>query len=195
MLEKHGDLKFAVNILIYILYVIIIPIIIYDVFLIIQTIIKPGNTPDIFGYKTFTIISNSMEPTIKKNDIIIVKSVDRNQIQMNDIITYKVDGEIVTHRIIDYRKLNDEIIYTTKGDNNEVTDIHEVIYSNIEGKYINKIPKVGKLFLLLKNKYVFSLIFILLIICYLIQKKMIQKKIERKEKRREYERKKGYGNS
>ena len=194
MLEKHGDLKFAVNILIYVLYIIIIPIILYDVFLIIQTIIKPGITPDIFGYKTFTIISRSMEPIINKDDVIIVKSVDKLKIQTNDIITYKVEGEIVTHRVIDYRVLNDEIIYTTKGDSNEVTDIHEVKYSDVEGKYVNKIPKVGRLFSLLKNKYVFSLIFILLIICYIIQKKTTQKKIERKEKRKEYERKKGYSN-
>lgn len=191
MLERHGDLKYAVNILIYLLYFIIIPIIIYDVFLIIQTISKPESTPDVFGYKTFTVISGSMEPTINIDDVIIVKNVDKKDIQTNDIITFNIDGEIITHRVIDYKIINDEVVYTTKGDSNEVTDIHEVNFRNIEGKYINKIPKVGKIFSLLKNKYIFSLIFILLIICYIIQKKTLRKKIERKEKRKEYERKKG----
>ena len=32
---------------------------IYDVFLILQTIAKPGETPDFFGVKTFSIISSS----------------------------------------------------------------------------------------------------------------------------------------
>ena len=191
MLERHGDLKFAVNILIYLLYLIIIPIIIYDMFLIIQTIIKPESTPDVFGYKTFTVVSGSMEPTISIDDIIIVKKVEKNDIQLNDIITFNIDGEIITHRVKDYKVIQDEVIYTTKGDNNDVTDIHEVNFRNIEGKYINKIPKIGKVFSLLKNKYIFSFIFILLIICYITQKKTIQKKIERKEKRKEYERKKG----
>ena len=191
MLERHGDLKFAVNLLIYLLYIIIIPIIIYDVFLIIHTIIKPESTPDVFGYKTFTIISGSMEPTINIGDVIIIKKVDKDDIQTNDIITYNIRGEIITHRVIDYKIINDEIVYTTKGDSNEVTDIQEVKYRNVEGKYINKIPKVGKILSLIKNKYVFSSIFILLIICYIIQKKTLQKKIERKEKREEYERKKG----
>ncbi len=191
MLERHGDLKFAVNIIIHLLYIIIIPIIIYDVFLIIQTIIKPESTPNVLGYKTFTVVSGSMEPTISIDDVIIVKSVEKKDIQTNDIITFNIDGEIITHRVIDYKVINDETIYTTKGDSNEVTDIHEVNFRNIEGKYINKIPRVGKLFSLLKNKYVFSLIFILLIICYIMQKKTLQKKIERKEKRKEYERKKG----
>lgn len=191
MLKRYGDLKFALNMLIYLLYLIIIPIIIYDMFLIIQTIIKPESTPNVFGFKTFTVVSGSMKPTINKNDVIIVKSVEKKDIQTNDIITFNIDGEIITHRVIDYKVINDEIIYTTKGDSNEVTDIHEVNFRNIEGKYINKIPGVGKLFSLLKNKYIFSLIFILLIICYILQKKTLQKKIERKEKRKEYERKKG----
>lgn len=191
MLKRYGDLKFALNMLIYLLYLIIIPIIIYDVFLIIQTVIKPESTPDVFGYKTFTVVSGSMEPTINIDDVIIVKTVDKKDIQINDIITFNIDGEIITHRVMDYKVIQDEVIYTTKGDSNEVTDIQLVNYRNIEGKYLFKIPKVGKLLSLMKNKYIFSLIFILLIICYIVQKKTSQKKIERKEKRKEYERKKG----
>ena len=190
MLKKQDDLKFAVNLIIYLLYIIIIPIIMYDVFLIAQTIVKPGVTPDLFGYKTFTIISGSMEPTINIDDIVIVKTVDRFDIQIDDIITFKIDEEIVTHRVIDFKVINNDVIYVTKGDSNEVTDMQDVRYENIEGKYIKKIPKAGKILLALKNKYVFSLILILLIICYILQKKNIQKKIKRKEKRKEYERKK-----
>lgn len=191
MLERHRDLKFAVNLLIYLLYIIIIPIIIYDVFLIAQSIAKPGVTPDFFGYKTFTIISGSMEPTININDIVIIKKVDRFDIQKNDIITFKIDEEVVTHRVIDFKVIDNDLIFITKGDSNEVTDMQDVRYENIEGKYIRKIPKAGKVLSLLKNKYVFSLILILLIICYILQRKNIQKKIKRKEKRKEYERKNG----
>ena len=88
MLEKHEDIKFVINLLIYILYIIIIPIIIYDMFLIIQTIMNPNDTPDFFGYKTFSIITGSMEPTINVNDIVIVKKAGINSIQKNDIITF-----------------------------------------------------------------------------------------------------------
>jgi len=191
MLEKHGDFKFLINLLIYMLYIIIIPIILYDIFLIIQTAVKPGVTPDLFGYKTFTIISGSMEPTINIDDIIIVKKVDKLDIKANDIITFKIEEEVVTHRVIDFKVIDNNIIYITKGDGNEVTDIQNVRYENIEGKYVKKIPKAGKVLSLLKNKYVFSLILILLIICYILQRKNIQKKIKRKEKRKEYERKNG----
>ena len=193
MPEKHGDIKFAINLLIYMLYIIIIPIILYDIFLIIYTIINPNSTPDIFGYKTFSIVSGSMEPTININDIVIVKNADRKEIQKDDIITFKTQNEIITHRIKNIRNEDGVLIYVTKGDNNEVTDIEEVQFNQIEGKYVTKIPKIGKVFSILKNKFVFSLILFLLIICYIIQKKSLQRKIERKEKREKYERKRKEG--
>lgn len=192
MMEEQGELNFYKNVLIYLLYIIIIPIIIYDMFLIIQTLIKPGVTPDFFGYKTFSIISGSMEPKIVVDDIVIVKNVDKNQIRVNDIITFKTENEIITHRVIKIELIDNNLIYTTKGDSNEVTDIEKIEYNQIEGKYVGKIPKIGKLLTLLKNKLVFSIILILLIISYILQRKNIQKKIKRKEKRQKYERKKGY---
>lgn len=192
MLEEQGELNFYKNVLIYLLYIIIIPIIIYDMFLIIQTLIKPGVTPDFFGYKTFSIISGSMEPKIVVDDIVIVKNVDKNQIKVNDIITFETENEIITHRVIKIELIDNKLIYTTKGDSNEVTDIEKIEFNQIEGKYVGKIPKIGKILTLLKNKLIFSIILILLIISYILQRKNIQRKIKRKEKRQKYERKKGY---
>lgn len=188
MTERHDGIKIIISVLIYALYIIIIPIIIYDMFLIAQTIINPNKTPDFFGYKTFSIVTGSMEPTIKINDIIIVKKEDKKNIRKNDIITFKIENEIITHRVIDIAYDNGTLIYTTKGDKNDVTDIERVQFEQIEGKYVTKITKIGKIFTILKNKYVFSLILILLIIFYIIQRKTIQRKKERKNKREEYER-------
>jgi len=192
MAVRHGSINLIINVFIYILYIIIIPIIIYDMFLIAQTIINPNKTPDFFGYKTFYIVTGSMEPTIKINDIVIVKVEDKKNIQKNDIITFKLENEIVTHRVIDIAYNNGTLIYTTKGDKNDVTDIEKVEFEQIEGKYVTKVSKIGKMLNILKNKYIFGLILILLIICYIIQRKILLKKKERKYKREEYERKRGY---
>ena len=192
MAVRHGSINLIINVFIYILYIIIIPIIIYDMFLIAQTIINPNKTPDFFGYKTFYIVTGSMEPTIKINDIVIVKVEDKKNIQKNDIITFKLENEIVTHRVIDITYNNGTLIYTTKGDKNDVTDIEKVEFEQIEGKYVTKVSKIGKMLNILKNKYIFGLILILLIICYIIQRKILLKKKERKYKREEYERKRGY---
>ena len=187
MIEKPTFLSFIKNLLIYLLYIIIIPIIIYDLFLIVQTIIRPGVTPDFFGIKTFSIVSGSMEPTINIDDIVIIKKVDKKELTKDDIISFRINNEIITHRIIDKELKNGILFYITKGDNNEVPDIHNVKYSQIEGKYIGKIPKAGKILTLLKNKKIFFTIIILLILSFILQRKKIKRKIERKAKREKFE--------
>ena len=187
MAEKPTFLRFIKNLLIYLLYIIIIPIIIYDVFLIVQTIIKPEDTPDFFGIKTFSIISGSMEPTISIDDIVIVKKVDKKELTKGDIITFKTNNEIITHRIIDKDLTNGQLFYTTKGDNNEVSDIQNIEFNHIEGKYIGKIPKAGKVLTFFKNKKVFFAIITVLVLSYLLQRKKIQRRIERKAKREKFE--------
>ncbi len=188
--EVHREIRFYKNLLIYALYIIIIPIILYDMFLIVQTIVKPGVTPDFFGYRTFSIITGSMEPEINIDDIVIVKRVDRIDIRNGDIITFTIDNETITHRVLNISFADGELIYTTKGDRNDVSDIEKIEYRQIEGKYVGKIPKAGKILTFLKNKYVFGTILFILILSYCLQRKHISRKIERKEKREKYERKK-----
>ena len=160
------------------LYIIIIPIIIYDIILIAQSIVKPNVAPSIFGIKTFTIISSSMEPTFKIDDIIFVKKIDENQLQIGDIISFIQDKDIITHRIEKIEKNEGGLVFITKGDANSTTDINKVKLSQIEGKYIFKISKVGKIFYILKNKVVFIIVTIILLICYIIEKNTRQQKIE-----------------
>ncbi len=176
--------------LIKLLYIIIIPIIIYDIVLIFQSILKPDITPSIFGIKTFTIISRSMEPTFNIDDVIFVKKYNNiNELQKGDIISFRQGGDIITHRIDKIEKNETEVLFITKGDANNSTDINRVKALQIEGKYIFKIPKAGKILTILKNKIVFALVIIILIICYITEKNKISKKVERKEKREKYEKK------
>ena len=192
-MDKKGS--YIKYILIKILYVIIIPIILYDIILIAQTIIKPDETPSIFGIKTFNIISSSMKPTIGINDIVIVKKVDSSKLKENDIITFNINGDVITHRIIKIENVNNEQIYITKGDSNEVSDSDKITYDNIEGKYLFKIPKIGKVLNFLKNKIVFTAILVILIISFIYEKKKLQIKVRRKEKRRKWDRAKNSGNT
>lgn len=186
-MKKHGGINLIKSTLMLILYIIIIPIMLYDLFLIVQSFINPGITPSIFGIKTFTIISGSMEPTINIDDIIITKNADKSDIKSGDIITFKSNNEIVTHRVIDIEQSGDKLIYTTKGDKNEVTDIVKIEYNQIEGKYLGKIPLLGKALSILKNRVVFESILVFLVLSFLWQNKMVKRKIERSKKRERYE--------
>lgn len=92
----------------------------------------------LFGFTTHVVISESMEPTIKKNDIIIVKRSDRYNI--GDIITYiSEDGLSITHRIISSNPDG----YILKGDANSEQDPGIITYDQIVGKVIILIPYNG----------------------------------------------------
>ena len=179
------------SVIIKVLYIIIIPIIIFDLVLILQTIIDKDKTPEIFGIKMFNIISDSMKPEINVDDLIIVKRVDEKELKVEDVVTYKKGEDIITHRISDIKNIYNTRIYLTKGDNNDVTDENSIIYDQIEGRYLFKIPKIGKLVNILKNKITFTIFLTILIILFILDRKKINTKIKRKEKRIQYDKENG----
>lgn len=97
------------------------------------------------GHKSYSVISDSMNPTIKKNALVYVKKDNNPSIenyQLGDIIAVnKNEGIPLMHRIVE---IKDDLIIT-KGDanldNDEPINIDQVI-----GKVKLSIPYVGFLF-------------------------------------------------
>lgn len=170
-----------------VIYVILIVALIINIVLVFQTMINTQKVPNLFGYKSFSIVTESMEPTIRVNDLIITKNVKQDEIKEKDIITYKRGDSVITHRV--FKVVNDagNIYYLTKGDSNYIQDDYKVKYKDIEGKYVGKFPKVGKVVSVLKNrKLVFAIILIFLGL-NVYNSKRSKKKIIRHEQRRTYE--------
>ena len=146
----------------YIISTFLIVLLIYNLTIIVKSIVNPNKTPSFLGIKTYIIVSGSMEPNLNIGDIVIVR--ETLDIKVGDVISFRENMEIITHRVSDIQKLNGEIKYQTKGDNNNNVDTEFVALKNIEGKVINKIPKIGKVLLLLQRKE----IIILAIVAYYI---------------------------
>lgn len=110
-----------------------------------------SDTKDKTKFNSFLIVSNSMVPIFEKNDAIIVKRNSNDEYDIGDIISFvsndfAIKDSIITHRIIKKNvKESNSIVYTTKGDNNNVSDRNNVFNDMIYGKVIFKIPKVGYL--------------------------------------------------
>lgn len=173
-----------------ILYLILIPMIIFNFTLIIKSFINPNKTPDFFGYKSFVIVSGSMEPTIRKQDAIFVKEVPEEEIQVNDIISFTTQEETnVTHRIVEIIEENGIKKYRTKGDNNRTEDKEKIVYGQIEGKYQFKINQFGIITQILKSKITLIILVLLMILIYGYQAIIKSRKRMRKQKRKEYEKK------
>lgn len=173
----------------FILYIIIIPVILYNVSLIIFSMTNKNETPNFFGVKAFVIISGSMEPDLKVSDVAIVKKCDQNDLKENDIISFHSGQSIITHRIIQIMETENGVEYITKGDNNNVRDSGTVKFEDVEGKYIGKISYLGKAVILLNNKTAIVCIIIIFTLLCINDMRYNNKLQIRREKREEYERK------
>jgi len=113
---------------------------------------------NLFGYKAFIVLSDSMSKTdFSAGDLVLVKEVDPSTLKEGDIIAYTSQntsnyGETVTHKI---RKLttdaNGEPGFVTYGTMTDTDDETIVTYPYVLGKYQGRIPKVGAFFQFLKS--------------------------------------------
>ncbi len=160
----------------------------------------------IFGRMPITILSESMDPTLKKGDLIIsheLSAEEKGTLKEDDIITYKVDlngdgfMELNTHRVISVRNSGGYVYYTTKGDNNAIADTQEVRYDNVVGIYNgSRVPGVGAVLNFLQTptgflvSVVIPLVLFLLYEIYNFIKVMISMKTDKQSKQYEEEIKK-----
>ena len=127
------------------LLIILLPILVVNAVILINSYTKPDEIPSFMGWKPFIVLSGSMETEIKTGDIVVVKEVPLDEIKLNDIIAFKEDGIVITHRIIEIIDDNGVKKYITKGDNNNVKDNGFVLNEQIEGVYKFRIEGLGNL--------------------------------------------------
>lgn len=126
---------------------------------------------DIFGYKFYVIKSGSMEPTIQIQDAVITKETD--DIKEGDIIAFNNSNSIVVHRVVGVDTQNDKTIYTTKGDNNNAIDEDNIGISNIEGRVVMTVPKIGKAIMFLRSHFIILIYIIAIIIIITLIRRLI----------------------
>lgn len=157
---------------------------------IINLILSFEENTHILGIYMFNIVSESMEPTLEINDVVIVQECEPSQLQIGDIITFGQDGRIISHRISDITKEKGTIKFKTKGDNNKILDPDIIDSGQVYGKVLFKIKKIGKIINYIQNARGFVNIAIFAVIVYILVSLRDKQKNSRKIKRKKYEIKK-----
>jgi len=191
LIEKRVNIQNRVKFLVRKIIFTLIIVMLYNVFLISKSSLSKEQAKDVFGYKAYIITTDSMKPNINSGDVIIVTKVKEEKIKSGDIITFKTEDDYISHRIIEIKQNEEEIEYITKGDNNNVPDSYRVVYDDIEGCKIIRIPLLGNLILMLRNKIYIVILIIIILLIYLYTRKIEYKKKARREKK-ENEDKKNY---
>ena len=81
--------------------------------------------PHTGAYRTLTVLSGSMSPSIPPGSVVAVVPTDPADLAEGTVITYAIpveDKRVVTHRVIDIIKAGEQPIVQTKGDANDVQD-------------------------------------------------------------------------
>ncbi len=126
--------------------VLLVIIIIFNIFFISKK--NQNELPSVFGYKFLVDLTESMEPAINSGDLVIIK--EQKEYEVGDVVTYRDKREsLITHRIVEIKDNR----YYFKGDKNNAKDSDGVTINKIEGKYVNKIAKLGSICLFLKSIY------------------------------------------
>lgn len=115
----------------------------------------------------YTIVSESMVPTINVYDVIIDVRVEKeSNLAVGDIITFNSDyldtnGYTITHRINKIEVEDGITKYYTKGDNNNSVDEGYISFDKIVGKVDYIIPSLGKIQAFISSKFGWLLIIII----------------------------------
>ncbi len=113
---------------------------------------------NLFGYKAFIALSDSMKATdFEAGDLVLVKETDCSTLQAGDIIAYTSQntsnyGEVVTHKIREVTTdANGNPGFITYGTTTDTNDETVVTYSNVLGKYQGRLAGLGTFFQFLKT--------------------------------------------
>ena len=127
-MKQHHKRHIIINLIIIILSLIAVVVICGFI----QIIALHKDYVDILGYSVFSAETGRMSPTIEKGDIVIV-NLKEQPLQEKDIITYKNENAIITHRI---EKIDEDTIIA-KRDNNNTEDKEKVRKNQVLGKIIH----------------------------------------------------------
>lgn len=108
-----------------------------------------GKKPNVFGYRLYFVLTDSMEPTLKVNDVLLseaITSVDevKSKVKEGDIITFVAEygiqrGMLITHRVVEgvhYDTTYERYVVLTKGDNISASVDPPIPLENIQAKMV-----------------------------------------------------------
>lgn len=170
-----------------IVFVILAIVLFVNGVILVDSFIHPDEVPSFFGWKPFIVLSGSMETEICAGDVAVVKEVDTSTLKENDVIAFKQDNIVITHRIKEIINEDGETKFITKGDNNNMEDTGYVLENQVEGKYQFRISRLGNVAMFVQTPIgiivSLSIPIIIFEIAEMMQSKEDKKNLENKNKK------------
>ncbi|WP_436909655.1 signal peptidase I [Halosimplex marinum] len=103
--------------------------------------------PQVVGAEaSYVVLSGSMEPAISPGDVVIVNDVSPSAVSTGDVITFGggPTEPPTTHRVVGVEREAGELVFETKGDNNQAPDPERASAGELAGRVMEpSLPGVG----------------------------------------------------
>jgi signal peptidase len=109
--------------------IITIPVLVIGIVL---TILVSG----IFSLQLIAVGSDSMRPVFSRGDAVLFEKVSASEIAKDDILVFRREGVIVTHRVVSIESRSGMLYFTTRGDANDSNDNFETSSEQVLGRVI-----------------------------------------------------------
>lgn len=153
-----------------ILQIILLILIFLCTLIILSKVMHPNKTANLFGLKAFVIKTETMQPTIKKGDLVITKGAKFDELDIDDVIVFNMKNSYNVIQTVREVKEN-KIITSSNVKQNKKAEVKEDM---LQGKYLFKIPFLGNIVLFIKSIY--GIIITTILIIFLLYKCITQKR-------------------
>lgn len=122
----------------------------------------------LFGFKGYSVVTDSMSPTVKKGYAVFVKKVSFDKLQLGDIVTVRFDKSknTFTHRVVEIDRQSKT--FKTQGDNSNIVDGSSKA-ENLVGKVAFSVPLLGYISIFASNRMSLAItLFVILTVFFAI---------------------------
>jgi signal peptidase I len=120
--------------------------------------------PNLLGYKSFTVMSGSMEPAIGTGAVVVERPIAPREARVGDVVTFKDPegtGRLITHRVTSVRVRGGTAQFVTQGDANNTPERWNVPADGSIGRVAYDVPKIGYVMVYAGSKHGRLLLFAL----------------------------------
>lgn len=138
-----------------VMWILLVPILIVNVTLIVNGYVNEDEVASIGGYIPLIVLTDSMSPAIDSGDLIICREIDNKIIGVGDVISYfdptSTNHSVVTHRVVEVIVEDNQHLYRTRGDNNNIEDQVLIPEENVVGLYRYRLIGLGSVALFMQS--------------------------------------------
>lgn len=119
-----------------------------------------GAKPKLMGYYFFNVVSDSMEPMLKVDDVILVKACTGDDVKKGDVITFhgkigELAGKDITHKVVSepIKSADGVTVIQTQGIKKGAVKDEPITGDQVLGKYVKKLNVLGFVYKIFKQWY------------------------------------------